>query len=406
MKHIAFLLPTLNRIGGAERQVVLLATGLAARGWRVTVVALSGTCGQACGELHAAGVEFLSLHMRKGLADPQGWIRLNAWLKQARPEILHAHLPHAAWLARWSRLAAPVRVVVDTIHTAGIGTQGRKLGYRLSNWLTDQITAVSEGAGLAWTAARMVSANHLEILPNGINTEMWKPDSTARAELRAELGLRDEFLWLAAGRLEAVKNFPALVEAIATLPQHARLVIAGIGSQAEALWSLARSLGIESSVRFPGHQSNLLRWMQAADGFALSSRWEGLPMSLLEAGACGLPCVSTAVAGATEIILDGQTGLLVPQGNQNELNEAMRRLMAMSASERLAMGNAARQSILARYSIQSVLSQWEDLYARLLDEHPVATRWSRHSMSKGLPVFTPAIGERASSPNGVAADAP
>src|ERR1700679_4167967 len=89
MKHIAFLLPTLNRIGGAERQVVLLATGLAARGWRVTVVALSGTCGEACGELHTAGVEFLSLHMRKGLADPQGWIRLNAWLKQARPAILH-----------------------------------------------------------------------------------------------------------------------------------------------------------------------------------------------------------------------------------------------------------------------------------------------------------------------------
>ncbi|WP_058185676.1 glycosyltransferase [Terracidiphilus gabretensis] len=405
MKHIAFLLPTLNRNGGAERQVVLLATGLAARGWRVTIVALSGTCGEACGELHTAGVEFLSLHMRKGLADPQGWIRLNAWLKQARPEILHAHLPHAAWLARWSRLAAPVRVVVDTIHTAGTGTRGRKLGYRLSNWLTDQVTAVSEGAAQAWTSARMVSAKRLEIQPNGINSEMWKPDATVRAELRAELGLRDEFLWLAAGRLETVKNFPALLKAMAALPQHARLVIAGSGSQAESLWAQARSLGVESSVRFPGHQSNLLRWMQAADGFVLSSHWEGLPMSLLEAGACGLPCVSTAVAGATEIVLDGHTGLLVPAGDQNELNEAMRRLMAMGASERLAMGNAARQSILARYSIHSVLDHWEDLYARLLDEHPVATRWSRPTVRNGLAVFTPAIGEPASSPNGVAADA-
>lgn len=406
MKHIAFLLPTLNSIGGAERQVVLLATGLAARGWRVTLMALSGTCGEACGELHAAGVEFLSLHMRKGLADPHGWVRLNAWLKQARPEILHAHLPHAAWLARWSRLAAPVRVVVDTIHTAGTGTRGRKLGYRLSYLLTDQITAVSEGAADAWAAERMVNAKRLQVLPNGINTEMWTPDAAVRAEVRAELGLRDEFLWLAAGRLEEVKNFPALLEAMTALPQCARAVIAGSGSQAEALRTLARSMGIENSVRFLGHQSNLLRWMQAADGFALSSHWEGLPMTLLEAGACGLPCVSTAVAGATEIILEGQTGLLVPAGDQNALNEAMRRLMAMSASERLAMGNAARQSILARYSIHSVLDHWEDLYARLLTDHPVAARWSRHAMRDGFPVFTSAIGEPASSPNGVAADAP
>jgi glycosyltransferase involved in cell wall biosynthesis len=406
MKRIAFLLPTLNRIGGAERQVVLLATSLAARGWRVTLMALSGTCGEACGELHAAGVEFLSLHMRKGLADPQGWMRLHAWLRQTCPEILHAHLPHAVWLARWSRLAAPVRVLVDTIHTAGTGTRGRRVGYQLSNWLTDRITAVSEGAAQAWTAARMVSEKRLEIVPNGIDTEAWRPNPAARAELRAELGLRDEFLWLAAGRLEAVKNFPALLKAIAALPQLARLVIAGSGSQAEALWALARSLGIESSVRFPGHQSNLLRWMQAADGFALSSHWEGLPLSLLEAGACGLPCVSTAVAGATEIVLDGQNGFLVPAGNQNELNEAMRRMMTMNANERQAMGEAARESILARYSIHSVLDHWEDLYIRLLEERPVATRWSRHAMRNHLHVFTPAMSEPASSSNGAAADAP
>ena len=411
MKRIAFLLPTLNRIGGAERQVVLLATGLAARGWHVTLMALSGTCGECCGELHAAGVEFLSLHMQRGLADPQGWLRLNAWLRDTRPEILHAHLPHAAWLARWSRLAAPVRVVVDTVHTAGTGTRGRRLGYRLSNWLTDQTTVVSEGAAQAWKAARMISQKQLEIMPNGIDTNTWKPVTDARSELRAELGLRDEFVWLAAGRLEPVKNFSALLQAFVALPKHAGLVIAGSGSQAEALSSQAREFGIESSVRFPGQQSNLLRWMQAADAFALSSHWEGLPMSLLEAGACGLPCVSTAVAGATEIVLEGQTGFLAPAGNQMALNAAMHRLMTMSASERQAMGEAARQRIRARYSIHSVLDQWENLYAGLLEAHPKATRWSRHTGPRHTrrsspPIFTAAIGAPASSSNGAAADAP
>jgi glycosyltransferase involved in cell wall biosynthesis len=411
MKRIAFLLPTLNRIGGAERQVVLLATGLAARGWHVTLMALSGTCGECCGELHAAGVEFLSLHMQRGLADPQGWLRLNAWLRDTRPEILHAHLPHAAWLARWSRLTAPVRVVVDTVHTAGTGTRGRRLGYRLSNWLTDQTTVVSEGAAQAWKAASMISQKRLEIMPNGIDTNTWKPVTDARAELRAELGLRDEFVWLAAGRLEPVKNFSALLQAFVALPKHAGLVIAGSGSQAEALSAQAREFGIESSVRFPGHQSNLLRWMQAADAFALSSHWEGLPMSLLEAGACGLPCVSTAVAGATEIVLEGQTGFLAPAGNQMALNAAMHRLMTMSASERQAMGEAARQRIRERYSIHSVLDQWENLYAGLLDIHTRPKRWSVHTRLRqghhsSPSHFKAAIGESASSPNGAAADAP
>jgi glycosyltransferase involved in cell wall biosynthesis len=411
MKHIAFLLPTLNRIGGAERQVVLLATGFAARGWRVTVIALSGTCGDFCGELHSAGIEFLSLHMRRGLADPQGWLRMNAWLRQQQPDILHAHLPHAAWFARWSRLAAPVRVLVDTIHTAGTGTRGRKLGYRFSNWLTNQVTAVSEGVTQAWTSARMVSSKRLKIVPNGIDTNAWKPDSAARAKLRAELGMRDEFLWLAAGRLEPVKNFPALLQAIAAMPQQARLVIAGSGSEAEALWSQARSLGIESSVRFPGHQSNLLRWMQAADGFALSSQWEGLPMSLLEAGACGLPCVATAVAGATEIVLEEQTGFLVSAGDQDKLQHAMRRLMEMLPEERTSMGISARQSILARYSVHTVLDRWEDLYSRQLAQHSMPTRWSYqakpgHAQRNGSPIFTAAIAEPASSPNGAGADGP
>ena len=85
MSHVALVIPGLDRIGGAERQVVLLAKGLVQRGWRVTVVALSGTGGNAAGELAAAGVGFRSLEMRKGLADPRGWLRFRRWLRQESP---------------------------------------------------------------------------------------------------------------------------------------------------------------------------------------------------------------------------------------------------------------------------------------------------------------------------------
>jgi Glycosyltransferase Family 4 len=101
--HIAYLIPTVDRIGGAERQLIQLATGMARRDWRVTVIALSGNGGHAAEELSANNVSFLSLEMRKGLADLRGWNRLRRWITSAQPEILHSHLPHASMMSRGIR---------------------------------------------------------------------------------------------------------------------------------------------------------------------------------------------------------------------------------------------------------------------------------------------------------------
>ena len=371
MSHVAFLIPTLDRLGGAERQLLLLARGLRARNWRVSVITLAGT-----GEAHAAQlaeqqIAFLSLRMRKGLADPRGWLVLNRWLRREKPDVLHAHLPHAAWMARWSRLLAPVRAVVDTVHTAGTGTWGRKLGYQCSNWLTDRVTVVSYAAAEAWTQAGLLPASLPIVLPNGIDTEHWKPDPDTCAQVRNQLGLRDEFLWLAAGRLEPVKDFATLLRAFAGLPPHARLVIAGEGSQRSALHSLAHSLGIASRVHMPGFVNDILPWMRAADGFVLSSLWEGLPMSLLEAGACAVPSVSTQATGAAEIL---PTTQLAKIADAESLHSAMLQLMQMPALMREQTGLHARELIEQRFSLPAVLDRWEALYAEILETNPKPTR--------------------------------
>lgn len=366
MSHIAFLIPTIDRIGGAERQVLLLAHGLAERSWRVTVIALSGTGGEQGASLRRNGIDFLSLRMRKGLADPRGWLTLRRWIQREGPDVLHAHLPHAAWMARWSRVFAPVRVIVDTVHTAGTGTRGRRIGYRISNWLTDKITAVSREAADAWLDAEMIPRHKTVVLPNGVDTQYWKPDPAVRTEMRERLSLRDEFLWLAAGRLETVKDFATLLRAFAGLPSHARLVIAGEGSQRSALETLAKSLGVADRVHLPGHVEEMVRWMQTADGFVLSSRWEGLPMCLLEAGACALPAVSTIVAGAAEILQPEQNGLLVNVGDFHSLQSAMLRLMHLPAAEKENIGMQTRMHVVEHYSLATVLDRWEALYAELL----------------------------------------
>jgi glycosyltransferase involved in cell wall biosynthesis len=383
VRHAAIAIPGLDRIGGAERQAMLLAKGLGMRGWRVTVIALSGTGGAAATELRDAGVAFLSLRMRKGIADPREWIRLNLWLWRARPDVIHSHLPHASWLVRWSRLAAPATVVVDTLHSSHAGHLGRKIGYLCSRWLSDHVTAVSRATAASHLAARMVSEHRLTVLQNGIDVDAWRSDGHAKARPRHGLRIADEFLWLAVARLDAVKDFPTLLAAMERMPHNARLTILGDGPLRAELTALAARLGLARRVRFVGFEPDVGRWMQAADGFVLASRLEGLPMVLLEAGACALPSVATDVPGTREVIVNGKTGFLSRPGDPEALAAAMTRLMAAPLPARRAMGEQARRHVLEHFSIERVLDKWEQLYFELLSRDP-ANWWARLAARKSL----------------------
>jgi glycosyltransferase involved in cell wall biosynthesis len=364
--HVAMVIPTLDSMGGAERQVLLLAHGLRRRGWRVSVVALSGTGGAAATQLKEAGIRFFSLSMRRGLADPRGWIRFIRWLRKETPDIVHAHLPHAAWLARWARLFARVPVVIDTLHSSSTGGVGTHLGYRFSRGLSDQVTAVSRSVADSHLSIHMVRAETLAVVSNGVDANEWRPDQRVRAELRRELGFQDEFLWLAVGRLDMVKDYPTLLRAMVAVPPPARLVIAGGGPLLNNLARLSSHLGLYERVKFLGFEPQIRRWFQAADGFVHTARWEGLPMALLEAAVCALPTVATDVPGSREIVVDPETGTLVPPADPSALAWAMTAMMRTPAEERSRMGARARQRMENQFSLASSFARWEELYGALL----------------------------------------
>lgn len=377
MSHVALVIPGLNRIGGAEQQVILLARGLKQRGWQVSVVALTGSGGEAARELAEAGAQFISLGMRKGLADPRGWLRFHRWLRRSAPDVVHAHLAHASLLARCSRLAAAIPVLVDTVHTSATGTLARRFSYRLSNFLSHRVTAVSEAAAQAHLDARVFSHSRLAVIPNAIEPERWRPDATARRAARRELGIGSEFLWLAAGRLEPVKDYPALLRAMRVVPEPARLIVAGSGAQFSRLTALSAALGVDKRVRFLGFTRDLERWMQAADAFVLCSRWEGLPTALMEASAAGLPAVATDVPGVREVLgpaADSQR--LVAPANPAALACAMTRLMRLSGEAREEIGDRARRFANKQFSREAVLDRWESLYQSVLDGRCASSRQS------------------------------
>ena len=367
MSHVAVMIPGIDRIAGAEQQALLLAKGLRARDWRVSMVALTGSGGAAAAELRKFGVEFVSLKMRHGLADPGGWLRFHSWLRREQPDVLHAHLPHAAWMARWSRIASSVPVVIDTIHNWNTGTMGRQVGYALSRRLPDRVTAVSRSAAASHLAAGMVREEGLSVLPNGIDMDAWRADLMVRANTRREIGLKDEFLWLAVGRLETVKDYPTLLRAMARVGESAQLVILGDGRLRVELMQIPSQLGLGRRVHFRGFEPDVRRWMQAADGFVLASRYEGLPMVLLEAAACGLPVVATDVPGTRDVVVNGETGWLACISGADALAAVLARMMRMPAEERQAMGERARQFVGQRFNLKTVLDRWEQLYAELLE---------------------------------------
>ena len=223
----------------------------------------------------------------------------------------------------------------------------------------------------------MVMAARLAVLPNGVDLTTWKPDLEVRNAFRRVLGLKGKFLWFAAGRLDPVKDYGTLLQAMVDVPEAARLVIAGSGPMENELRRLCDELGLEDRIQFLGFEPNVLRWMLAANGLVLASRWEGLPMVVLEAAACGVPAVATDVPGTHEVVVDGKTGFLAAQGSATALAEAMTRMMEIPGEERRAMGERARQFVQERYSLDAALDRWEALYAELLARNPKRRRWGR-----------------------------
>jgi glycosyltransferase involved in cell wall biosynthesis len=163
---------------------------------------------------------------------------------------------------------------------------------------------------------------------------------------------------------------------MASVPEPARLLIAGSGPLQDELLRLSAQLGLEQRVRFLGFEPDLRRWMRAADGFVLSSRCEGLPMGLLEAAACALPAVATDGPGTPEVLVHGQTGWLAPAGDCTALAESMTRMMQTAPEVRRAMGERARQLVIERFSLETILDRWEALYSDLLRRNPRPARWS------------------------------
>jgi glycosyltransferase involved in cell wall biosynthesis len=360
-KRILLLATGLN-LGGAETQVFHLTKGLLSRGWQAEVASLLGG-GIIADRFRQAGIPVHELDMKRGYPDPRAAIRLRGIILAFRPDIVHSHMVHANLLARLTRLICPMPALVSTSHSMIDGGRWIELACASTDRLSDLTTTISKAAAERHTRVGSVPKNRVKVVANGLPVEHFRPDPKTRAALRQELGIEDQFVWLAVGRFEAPKDYPNLVDAIRRSPsQRDIFLIAGDGPLRVEIERLAAKQGVSHRVRFLGIRTDVPALMTAADAYVMSSAWEGLPMVLLEASASALPIVATDVGGNCEIVRHGVTGFLVPPHDSAALAGAMQRMEQQSLSARAALGAAGREFVVKNYSLSSVLDEWESIY--------------------------------------------
>jgi glycosyltransferase involved in cell wall biosynthesis len=234
-----------------------------------------------------------------------------------------------------------------------------------------RIVGVSTGEVEEMRKHLPVDMSKVTVIPNGFHHAQFDPAPQGGA-FRGHVGIGgDTPLVLFAGRLASNKGLHVLVPAFARLAQaHPRavLVLAGEDQDQRArLERLAREAGIEKRVRFTGRLSPELyaSALAAADVFVLPSEWEAFGIVLAQAMACGVPCVATRVGGAPDVVVDGETGTLVPYGDEGALADAIDALLA-DPDARRRMGEAGRQRAFAEYSWARVAERTLALYEELL----------------------------------------
>lgn len=364
--RILFLVRGLNR-GGAERQLVAAAAGLRGAGHDVGVAVFYGG-GAFEHDLRARGVAVHDLGKR-GRWDPSFLARLVRLVRTMRPDVLHAYAPVPNLVAGAARPLLPPLKIVWGVRSAltDLRPYGRVTGlvYRLERRgaaLADAVIANSEAARRVVLAAGM-DARKLHVIGNGVDCDAFRPDPAAGRELRRAWRIDDATRVVGlVGRLDPVKDHALFLRAaarVAAAREEARFVCVGGGdpAYARALARMADELGMTPRVLWAGERTVDRAVYCAFDVAVLSSSaGESFPNVLVEAMACGTPCVATASGDVLEIL--GDTGEVVPPGDPEALARAVLRVLERRDAED-APGARARERVMRRYSVAELVRRTE-----------------------------------------------
>jgi glycosyltransferase involved in cell wall biosynthesis len=380
--------------GGTERLVIEICRHLQDR--VDSVVCCLDFEGAWAGEARALGIPVFALGRQPGF-HPSLSLRIARLIKAHHIDVVHCHHYSPYVYGLLASLIAPARLVF-TEHGSlshGVPSPKRRLVNPLLTRRAGRLCAVS-GFLRQNLIAEGFPADRLTVVHNGIEPGS-RPTADERLAARAALGLPQEaFVVGTCARLVPVKSLPTLLQAhasvIARCPQ-ARTVIIGEGPERAALEALTASLGLRDSVTFAGYRADVRAMVPGFDVYVNTSRYEGVSLTILEAMAAALPVVATRNGGNPEVVVDGETGFLVPDGAPG-VADAISRLAADPARRRT-MGDAGRRRLEQHFSLARMVEEYAAAYRGLPPALNAGYR-DAHHLTPSAPAAVPATAHTTS----------
>jgi glycosyltransferase involved in cell wall biosynthesis len=369
-------------VGGAEVLADRLARRLSGR-FRFVFVCLD-ELGELGESLRGDGVP---VHVvdRKGGLDLGCARRLWRRLREENVDLVHAHqyTPFAyTLLARAWHRRPPILFHEHGRFHPDYPRRKRILFNRIMLRKPDRVVGVGNKVRDALIANEGIPADRVEVIYNGIPLEAYGNGEGERSAVREELGLFEgDFVLAQVARLDYLKDHLTAVRAIARCAASGpriKLLLVGEGPERAAIEKEIAALGVHSSVRLLGLRQDVPRILAAADAGLLTSISEGIPLTVIEAMAAGLPVVSTDVGGVREVVLEGSTALLAPAGDDEALANSILKLASDPGLCRT-LGTRGRERAFERFSEETMHENFARLYDEMLQrKRQGATRTEPH----------------------------
>jgi glycosyltransferase involved in cell wall biosynthesis len=356
-------------MGGAQALLLALLRELPAAGAGRNVVAAvteRWADPDLVGAIRATGARLE--YLERGIADPRMAVSLARIARTSGAEVVHSHLSvsNVGSRAAARLLGLPHMATVHTMPGPLMeDSRARAFADGYSARLSAILAAPSVEVADAYSEAFRLRRSRFRVVPNAPATI--DPGPFDRDALRHEIAPGAAQVVTCVARLQREKGIDELLEAARLLGERlpgARIVVAGDGPERERLEAALSENGAGQTLRLLGHRSDIARLLVASDAFVLPSRHEGLPISLLEAMAAGLPSVATAVGGIPGLVEDGRSGLLVEAQDPPALADALGRVLSDGALA-ARLGAEGRRVVEERHSPGAVARQYAALYREL-----------------------------------------
>jgi len=359
--HVVFKLD----VGGLERVVINLMKHMSRRDYDASLYCLKEG-GNLANELVEDGYAVHHL-FKKDRVEYSLFFKIARMFKRERVDIVHCHNIGALF---YGSIGSKLAGTAGTLYTAhGVYSANRLGKLRFARFMPiDRVVTVSDDAREAMLSSGRFDPDDVQTLPNGIDIDLFDVD-VDKHELKDELGLPEGVpVFGIVARLSWEKEHKTLLDAMAMLNSEVAssiLVVVGDGPIRGELEQHAADAGVADRVFFLGERRDVPRLLQVFDAFVLSSRLEGLSLTLLEAAAAGLPIVATNVGGNSEVVVDGQTGFIVEPGDPGALAGAMSKVGGDPELAR-SMGELGRKRVVEHYSLDAMVKRYDKIYHELL----------------------------------------